>query len=318
MARMILRRLLLAVPTLVIVSALTFGLLHMTPGDPARVIAGPGASAEQLASVRERLGLDRPLIEQFSTWVADSFSGHLGQSLYNRLPVSELIVQRLPVTLSLVVLAMLIAVAIGVPLGLLAGMRKDRALDRALTIFAVSGVAVPSFFLGLVLLALLTGDGSIFPVGGYTSFTEDPWQWFMHLVLPAFTLSLPPMAEIARQMRSGVVDVSAREYVRSAEAKGLRPVTVAVKHIARNASMPVVTVFGLQLSHIIGSAVIVETVFNMPGVGTLLIHSVFQRDMPVVQGTVLFTTLVVVLVNLAVDMWYGWLDPRVRAAGGTS
>lgn len=314
MLAVVLRRLMLGIPTLLIVSALTFSLLHLTPGDPARVVAGTDASEAQVERVRVLLGLDEPIIQQFLTWLGGSVQGDLGLSIYNRLPVADLIVERLPVTLSLVALAMTFAALLGIPLGLIAGLHKGSFIDRALTVIAVGGVAVPSFFLGLVLLTLLSGSNTGLPVGGYEPLANGFWPWLQHLLLPALTLAFPPMAEIARQMRSGVVDVAPKEYVRSAEAKGLSGVSVALKHISRNASLPVVTVLGIQASQLLGAAVIVEAVFNMPGLGSLLILSVFQRDLPVVQGIVLLTTVAVVVINLFVDVAYGWLDPRVRKA----
>lgn len=312
MGRWIAGRLVGSVPTLLLVSFIAFLLIYIAPGDPAYLIAGENASPDKVAEVQRQLGLDDPFFTRFFSWLSKTVTGDLGVSLYNRLPVVTLIGQRLPATLSLVLLSMIIAIVIGTTLGMVAGLHPNGALDRLVTAVASFSVAIPPFLFGLVLLTLFTDLWSALPVGDYEPLSNGVIEWLRHLILPSFTLAVPAIAEIARQMRAGVIDVTHRDFVRTADAKGLSPSVIAVKHIARNGAIPVVTVMGLQVARLFGSAIVVESVFNIPGIGSLLVNSVFQRDFTVIQGLVVVTGAVTVVANLLADVSYGWLDPRIR------
>lgn len=312
MGLFLLRRTLGLFPILFFAAMITFLLVYLTPGDPAIALAGEFATPERIAAIRERLGLNDPFLIQFWSWAGGVFSGDLGTSLFNTTPVWELITGRLPVTLSLTLLAVLISVAVGVPLGLSAGIRQNSVADRILTIMASLGIATPHFWIGTLLVLFLALRTGIFPATGYVPLTENPWEWFMHLLLPAVALGAGTTAEIARQTRSGTIQVLAQDHVRTARAMGLRSRTIVGKHVVKNAAIPVVTVLGVQVAHLLGGAVVVEQVFALPGLGQLLITSVLQRDIPVIQGVVLLTAVIVVLVSLLVDLSYSYLNPKVR------
>lgn len=307
-----LRRVISIIPILFIVSFVVFALIHVSPGDPALAIAGEQATPERVEEIRVQLGLDKPLVSQYADWVADAMTGDLGTSLFSTLPVVTAITSRLPVTLSLTFTAIGFAILLGVPLGLVAGLRQNSRVDRALTALATVGIAMPHFWLGTILVLFFALKLGWFPVTGYVGLTDDPFAWARHMILPAIALGAATVAEIARQMRSATVTERDQDYVRTAESKGLPPVLVNGKHLLKNAAVPVVTVVGLQVSRLLGGAIIVEQVFAMPGLGQLAIQAVLRRDMPMIQGIVLFTTFVVVVVNLLVDLSYSYFNPRVR------
>lgn len=307
-----LRRVISIIPILFIVSFVVFALIHVSPGDPALAIAGEQATPERVEEIRVQLGLDKPLVSQYADWVADAMTGDLGTSLFSTLPVVTAITSRLPVTLSLTFTAIGFAILLGVPLGLVAGLRQNSRVDRALTALATVGIAMPHFWLGTILVLFFALKLGWFPVTGYVGLTDDPFAWARHMILPAIALGAATVAEIARQMRSATVTERDQDYVRTAESKGLPPVLVNGKHLLKNAAVPVVTVVDLQVSRLLGGAIIVEQVFAMPGLGQLAIQAVLRRDMPMIQGIVLFTTFVVVVVNLLVDLSYSYFNPRVR------
>lgn len=312
MALFLLRRLLAVIPILFFAAMLTFLLVYLTPGDPAIALAGEFATAERVAAIREELGLNDPFLVQFWDWTAGVLQGDLGTSLFNTTPVWTLVTARLPVTVSLTLFALLISVAVGVPLGLIAGVRQNSFVDRALTLLASLGIATPHFWIGTMLVLVLALQNDWLPATGYVPVTSDPWEWFRHMLLPAVALGAGTTAEIARQSRSGTIQVLAQDHVRTARAMGLRPSAIVGRHVLKNAAIPVVTVLGVQVAHLLGGAVVVELVFALPGLGQLLITSVLQRDIPVIQGVVLLTAVVVVLVNLLVDVSYSYLNPKVR------
>jgi peptide/nickel transport system permease protein len=241
-------------------------------------------------------------------------SGDLGTSLFNTTPVWTLVIGRLPVTISLTLLAMVISVVVGVPMGLYAGMRQNSLTDRVLTIVASLGIATPHFWIGTLLVLFLALQTGLFPATGYVPLTENPLEWFLHMALPAVALGAGTTAEIARQTRSGTIEVLAQDHIRTARAMGLSSRSIVAKHVVKNAAIPVVTVLGLQVAHLLGGAVVVEQVFALPGLGQLLITSVLQRDIPVIQGVVLLIAVIVVLVSLLVDLSYSFLNPKVRQA----
>jgi len=306
------RRLAFTIPMLVVVSFCVFSLIVLVPGDPAIALAGENPDPEQIAAVRERLGLDDPFLLQFWHWFADAIRGDLGQSLFSSQSVAEAVFGRLPVTLSLAGLSLVVALVIGVGMGVVAGMRPGSWVDRVATFAASLGVAVPYFWVGMLLVLLLAINLTVFPAVGYTPITENPLSWFMHLVLPAAALGLAPAAVIARQTRAAMSGVLQEDYVRTATAKGLPPARVVGKHALKNAALPVVTAFGLEASRLIGGTVVIEQLFALPGLGSLAYSAVFARDFPMVQGVLLVVAAMVLLINLIVDLSYGYFNPRIR------
>ena len=307
------RRAVSTLPMLVLVGLITFLLIHITPGDPAAVAAGDNASMEAIEAARVRLGLDKPFLVQFWTWLVKVLHGDLGTSFTSGKPVTELIFERLPTTLSLTAGAILIGLLISVPLGVFAAINRGSWADR-LTIFGTSlGIAAPEFFIGLLLVLLVALEWGWLPATGYIPFAEDPIEYFRRLTLPCITLGLGVAAEMARQVRGAMIDVLSRDYIQTARAKGLSTFSVIVKHGLKNAAIPVVTVLGLQVRRLLGGTVIVEQIFAMNGVGQLAVRAVFLRDLPVLLGVALVTATVVLLINLLVDMSYGYFDPKVRA-----
>lgn len=306
------RRLAFTIPMLVVVSFCVFSLIVLVPGDPAIALAGENPDPEQIAAVRERLGLDDPFLLQFWHWFADAVRGDLGQSLFSSQSVAGAVFARLPVTLSLAGLSLVVALVIGVAVGVVAGMRPGSWVDRVATFGASLGVAVPYFWVGMLLVLLLAINLTVFPAIGYTPITENPLSWFMHLALPAAALGLAPAAVIARQTRAAMSGVLQEDYVRTATAKGLPPARVVGKHALKNAALPVVTAFGLEASRLIGGTVVIEQLFALPGLGSLAYSAVFARDFPMVQGVLLVVAAMVLLINLIVDLSYGYFNPRIR------
>ena len=308
------RRIVGTIPILILVGLITFLLIHLTPGDPAAVVAGENASLEAIEAARHRLGLDQPFLVQFWHWLVGVSTGDLGTSFTSGRPVTSLIFDRLPITLSLTAGATLVGLGIAVPLGVFAAMNRGSWLDRV-TIFTTSlGIAAPEFFIGLLLVLVVALHFGWLPATGYIPFSEDPVEWVARLTLPSITLGVGVAAELARQVRGSMIDVLSRDYIQTARAKGLSTLSIIVKHGLKNAAIPVVTVLGLQIRRLLGGAVIVEQIFAMNGVGSLAVRAVFLRDLPVLLGVALITAIVVLFVNLLVDMSYGYFDPKVRQA----
>jgi len=309
---LIARRALATIPVMGVVALTVFALLHLTPGDPAVIIAGDYATTQDIARIRTSLGLDRPLLAQAGIWVASVARGDLGASIYSGLPVTTLIGQRVGPTVALTALAMLISVAVAVPLGVLAAWRQGSWLDRVIMIVSVSGFSMPVFWLGFLLVWVFAIQAGVLPVQGYQPLEAGPWQFLRHLVLPAVTLSLVYMALIARMTRASVLGVLREDYIRTAFAKGLAPHRVLLGHALKAASLPVVTIIGVGFALLIGGAVVTESVFAIPGLGRLTVDAIVRRDYPVVQGVVLVVSGVYVLLNLVIDVAYVVLDPRIR------
>ena len=312
MLPLIARRILATIPVMGVVALTVFGLLHLTPGDPAVIIAGDYATTQDIDKIRTRLGLDRPLLTQAGIWLASVARGDLGVSIYSGLPVTRLIGQRVGPTAALTALAMLISVTLAVPLGVLAAWRQGSWLDRAIMILSVSGFSMPVFWLGFLLVWVFAIQAGVLPVQGYQPLDAGPWQFLRHLVLPAVTLSLVYMALIARMTRASVLGVLREDYIRTAFAKGLAPHRVLLGHALKAASLPVVTIIGVGFALLIGGAVVTESVFAIPGLGRLTVDAIVRRDYPVVQGVVLVVSGVYVLLNLVIDVAYVVLDPRIR------
>jgi len=300
------------IPVMVVVAIAVFALLHVTPGDPAVIIAGDYATTDEIARIRTKLGLDRPFLVQATIWLGQVARGDLGTSIFSGLPVTTLIGQRAEATAALALLALLISVAVGVPLGVLAAWKQGSWIDRVVMVFAVSGFSMPTFWLGFILVYVFAIGAGWLPVQGYAPVTSGLWPFLSHLILPACTLSVVYMALIARMTRASMLGVLSEDYIRTAFAKGLAPRRVLVRHALKNASLPVVTIIGLGFALLIGGAVVTESVFALPGLGRLTVDAIVRRDYPVIQGVILVVSGVYVLVNLVVDLLYVVLDPRIR------
>ena len=312
MFRFLLRRLLSTIPVLLVVAVLVFLMLRMTPGDPAAVLAGDAASTEQIAEIRKTLGLDRSIAEQFAIWFGHMLAGDLGQSYYYKMPVTQLIGQRLEPTVSLALTTISIAVAVAVPLGVIAAWRFGGLLDRALMGFSVLGFSVPVFVLAYLLIWLFSLKLGWMPVQGYKRLSEGLGPWLYQLVLPALTLSVIYIALIARVTRASVLDTLGEDYIRTARAKGLPEAKVLMRHALANAAVPIVTVIGIGIALLIGGVVVTESVYAIPGLGRLTVDAVLARDFPTIQGVILLFSFVYVMINLLVDLSYVFLDPRIR------
>jgi peptide/nickel transport system permease protein len=306
------RRLLTTVPLLFFVSLVVFALVHALPGDPAVLFLGEEADPETLARFRTRLGFDRPLLVQYGEWLGRALRGDLGRSLRTNQPVTEAILQRLPVTLELMAAALAVSLAIALPMGVVSAVRRNSGFDLASTLFALVGFAMPTFWLGIILIYVFALLLRWLPASGWVPLTVSPGDNLLALILPAFTLGTALAALVARQLRSGMLEVLRQDYVRTAQAKGLGQGQVVGKHALKNALISVVTVVGLQLGGLLGNTIITETLFALPGVGRLMIDSIFSRDFFVVQGVILFLAGGYVLSNLLVDLLYSYLDPRIR------
>jgi peptide/nickel transport system permease protein len=297
---------------LLVVAVLVFALLRLAPGDPAAIMAGDAASAEQIAQIRAGLGLDRPLVVQFGLWLGKVLRGDLGESFYFRIKVATLIGQRLEPTFALAALTILIAVLVAVPLGALAASRHGGWLDRALMGFSVLGFSIPVFVLAYLLIWLFSLELGWLPVQGYARIAEGLMPFLRHLILPAVTLSVIYIALIARVTRASMLEALGEDYVRTARAKGLPEARVLVRHALANAAVPIVTVIGIGIAILIGGVVVTESVYAIPGLGRLTVDAVLARDFPTIQGVILFFSFVDVMVNLLVDLSYVFLDPRIR------
>jgi peptide/nickel transport system permease protein len=306
------RRLLSTLPVLGVVAVLVFLMLRLTPMDPAAVLAGDQATTEQIAMIRANLGLDRSIPEQFVIWFGHLLQGDLGQSYYYKLPVTELIAQRLEPTLSLALVTITLAVLIAVPLGVVAAWRFGGWLDRGVMAFSVLGFSVPVFVSAYVLIWLISLKLGWLPVQGYKRLSEGLGPWLYHLTLPAITLSLIYIALIARVTRASVLETLGEDYIRTARAKGLPEVLVLKRHALANAAVPIITVIGIGIALLIGGVVVTESVYAIPGLGRLTVDAVLARDFPTVQGVILLFSFVYVLVNLLVDLSYVFFDPRIR------
>jgi peptide/nickel transport system permease protein len=308
----ILRRVASTVPVMLIVAALVFLMLRLTPGDPAAIIAGDNANADQIAAIRTKLGLDAPLLLQFLQWLGNLLRGDFGESFYFKKTVAELIAGRLEPTVALSVSTIVLAVVIAVPLGVLAAYKRGTIIDKVVMGFSVLGFSVPVFVIGYSLIYLFAIQLNWLPVQGYQRIGDGFGGFLQRLLLPSLTLSVIYIALIARMTRASVIDVLEEDYIRTARAKGQSELKVLFKHALRNASVPIVTVIGLGVALLIGGVVVTESVYSIPGLGRLTVDAVLARDFPTIQAVILLFSLVYVLINLAVDVAYTALDPRIR------
>jgi peptide/nickel transport system permease protein len=307
-----LRRIVMAVPVMGVVALVVFGLLYLTPGDPAMVIAGDQATPEDIARIRISLGLDQPVIIRFGAWMWRILQGDFGQSIFSGQSVAHMIAQRLEPTLSLLALSTLISVLTGVPLGVAAAWRQGRAADHALTVFTTLGFSVPVFVAGYGLAYVFASLLRWLPVQGFTPLSEGMAPFLRGLILPAVTLSLVYAAVIARVTRSSMLDVLSQDYIRTATAKGVTPRLILFRHALKNAAVPIVTIIGIGVASLIGATVVIENVFAIPGLGRLTVDAILHRDYPIIQGVVLLSSAAYVMINLGVDLCYTLLDPRIR------
>ncbi|WP_237215023.1 ABC transporter permease [Falsiroseomonas oryziterrae] len=312
MGAYIARRLIATIPVMLVVAVCVFLLLHLTPGDPAAVLAGDNATSDQVAQIRAQLGLDEPLWRQFGMWLWRLMQGDLGESLFWGKPVLDLVLERAEPTISLALTTITFAVIIAVSLGVLAAWQAGTLVDRLIMGFAVLGFSVPVFVVGYVLIFVFAINLRWVPVQGYTPLAEGVGPWLERLVLPSIALGLAYVALIARITRASMLEVLAEDYVRTAQAKGVATRPMLTRHALKNAAVPIVTVVGIGVALLIGGVVITETVFNIPGVGRLVVDAIQRRDYPIIQGCILIFSAVYVLVNLLVDISYTFFDPRIR------
>jgi peptide/nickel transport system permease protein len=308
----ILRRLLAALPVMGIVAVFVFMMLRLTPSDPAAIIAGDFANDQQIAEIRTRLGLDRPIVQQFAIWIGNMALGDFGESFFYKKQVAALIMERLEPTLSLSLLSIFLTVAIAVPLGTLAAYKQGSWIDRVVMGFSVIGFSVPVFVLGYILIYLLAVKLDWFPVQGYQYIRNGVGGWLYRLILPALTLSIVFVALIARMTRTSVLEVLHEDYIRTARAKGQSELKVLIRHALANAAVPILTVIGITFATLIGGVVVTESVYTLPGLGLLTVDAVLARDYPTIQAVILLFSFAYVLVNLCVDLAYTLFDPRIR------
>jgi peptide/nickel transport system permease protein len=312
MLLLILRRILATIPVIAVVAVVVFLMLRLTPGDPAAVLAGDNATLEQIDRIRANLGLDRPIPEQFVTWIGRLARGDLGTSIFTQLPVTTLIAQRLEPTVMLTLATIIFSVLVAVPLGVVAATNAGGWIDRLIMLFAVLAFSFPVFVLGYVLIYEFALVQRLFPTQGYRSPFSDFRGFLHHITLPTLTLSAIYVALLTRITRASVLEVLGEDYIRTARAKGQVERKVLFRHALKNAAVPIVTMIGIGLAALMGGAVVTETVFNIPGLGRLVVDAILRRDYPIIQGLILAFSFAYVLVNLAIDIAYTVLDPRIR------
>ncbi|AZY51450.1 ABC transporter permease [Bordetella avium] len=312
MLAFVLRRLLATIPVLIMVAVVVFAILRFSPGDPAIIMAGDGATPERVEQIRQAMGLDQPLLKQFLIWGGNLLQGDMGTSLMSGVPVRELIRQRLEPSLSLAVITLILTLLIALPLGVLAAWRRGKLLDRAVMGFSVMGFSVPVFVTGYLLIWAFAIKLGWFNVQGYTPLSQGFWPYLHRLILPSLALSTVYIALIARITRTSVIEVMGEDFIRTARAKGRGEAGVMLGHALRNAAVPIATVVGVGIALLISGVVVTESVFNIPGLGRLVVEAVLARDYPVIQGLTLFFAFVYVFINLLVDCAYTVFDPRIR------
>lgn len=312
MASYILRRILATIPVVLFVMLFVFSLLYITPGDPAAILAGDQATQAEIEAIRTDLGLDRSFPVRFFEWTTGVLRGDFGTSIFTRLPVSTMILQRVEPTLSLMIVTMIIAITVAVPLGVVAAWKHGSLIDRLVMLFAVMGFSVPVFVIGYMLAWSVALQLGWLPVQGYTAFADGPWPWLRSLLLPSITLATFYIAIIARITRATMLEILQQDYIRTARSKGLSEGSVLFGHALRNAMVPIVTVVGIGIALVISGAVVIESVFALPGLGRLIVDSILRRDYPVIQAVILIFSFVYVIINLLIDLSYTIIDPRIR------
>jgi peptide/nickel transport system permease protein len=307
-----LRRLLAAIPVLGVVAVIVFVLLRLSAGDPAIILAGDGATPEQLNAIRTSMGLNKPVIEQFFIWTGNVLHGDLGTSLISGLPVAGMIADRFGPSLALSISTIVIAVVVAIPVGILAAWQQGKPLDRLIMAASVMGFSVPVFIIGYVLILVFARWLGWLPVQGYQPLSAGLWPFIERLILPTLALSTAYIALIARIVRTSVIEVMGEDFIRTARAKGMKESAVLVHHALGNAAVPIVTIIGVSIAMLIGGVVVTESVFNIPGLGRLVLEAVLARDYPIIQALILLFSMIYVLINLVIDVLYSLLDPRIR------
>lgn len=312
MTAYILRRLFLMIPVLIIVAIIIFSLIHFTPGDPAAIMAGEDATQSQVEDMRERLGLNEPLHIQFIEWTVGAIQLDFGDSIFLREPVTKSMLDRAQPTVLLTIYSLTFAILLAVPSGVIAAVKRNSIVDRILMVVAIGGAAIPNFFFGIMLILIFAVFLGWAPAGGYTDIQDGLWPHFKQMIMPSVALGFGGAGLLARMVRSTMLDVLNEDYVRTAYAKGLPGKRVVITHALRNALIPAMTVLGIAMAGLLGGSVVIETVFNLPGMGRLVVQSITRRDFPVIQGVVLLTAVIQLSVMLIVDILYVYVDPRVR------
>lgn len=310
----LIRRILITIPILFIVTVMVFSLIHLIPGDVATVVLGEEATPQAKAALDHQLGLDQPWPVQYAHWLGNVLHGNLGYSLTDHTPVSVEIAQRLPVTIELAIASFLVALIIAIPTGILAATQRGRLSDYAATVVAFAGMSIPSFWLGMIMIIFFSVRLGWLPASGFVPLTQDPKANLEAMILPAFATGFRESAVLMRMLRSSLLEVMGMDYVRTARAKGLGRWIVIMRHAVRNALIPVVTTSGLAIAGLLGGLVLTETIFSIPGFGRLIVQAIFDRDFITVQGAVLVSAILVILVNLLVDVAYAVLDPRISTS----
>jgi peptide/nickel transport system permease protein len=306
------RRLLATIPVMGVVAIFVFSLLYLSPGDPAVVIGGDTATAEDIEKIRAKLGLDRPFLVQFGSWLFAVLQGDLGISIFTNLPVSKLILQRVEPTIALTISTLLVTICVAIPLGVIAAWKVGTWIDRAVMAFAVLGFSFPVFVTGYLLIFGLSIWADLLPVQGYVSISNGLWKFLPNMVLPSLALGMVYIALIARITRASMLEVLSQDYIRTAQSKGLSTRQVLLGHALKNASVPIVTTLGIGLALLISGVVVTESVFAIPGLGRLTVDAILRRDYPIIQGVILVFSAAYVLINLLIDVCYTFLDPRIR------
>lgn len=312
MTTYIIKRIQSLIPVLLIVSVIVFSIIHLTPGDPASVMLGDQASQEEIDAVREQLGLNQPIHQQYINWLFNLFKGDFGYSYFMKQPVLDSIFSHLGPTLSLAIIAEIFAIILAIPIGILAAKRKGSLIDQSFMGLSLLGISVPSFLLGLFLILIFSVQLQLFPVAGYAPLSSGFWNHIKHLILPAIALGTMHAALIARMTRASLLDVLNLNFIKAIRAKGVKEGVLTYKHALRNSFIPIVTVIGQTLGALVAGAAVTETIFNIPGIGQLILNSVERRDYSVIQGSILFITLSYLTINLFIDLLYGVIDPRVK------
>jgi peptide/nickel transport system permease protein len=309
----IVRRLLALLPLLLLISFAVYALILLIPGDPALTLAG-GAKADpaQVAQIRHALHLDQSFLSQYARWLGHALTGDLGRPLFSRGTVVEGISSRFPITLTLAVGAMFVSLLVGLPAGIIAGTHPGSWLDRLMTFGSSIGIAIPDFWLAMILVVLFAVNTHLLPSIGWVPFSQSPWDWFQHLILPCIALGLAGGATLARQLRGSIIDVLDQDYIRTARAMGLREHEIIGQLALKNAAAPAMTIIGLQFAYLLGGTFIIEQIFSIPGVGSYMLQAISAKDLPIIQGVVLITAVIFVLVNLVVDIGYAYLSPKVQ------
>lgn len=308
----IVRRILATIPIVVVVSIVVFSILYFAPGDPAMIIAGDHGTVEQVEAIRNKLGLDRPFHEQFLRWSWQMLNGDLGVSIFSNRPVTDLLAQRVGPTLALAVMTTIVTVLLAVPLGVIAAWKAGTWADRAVMSFAVMGFSFPVFVVGYILIAIFSISLGWLPVQGYRPLSQGLWPFLQHLMLPSLALGVSFMALIARITRASVLEVLSQDHIRTARSKGLSTKRLLFGHALPNAAVPIVTIIGMGVATLLGGVVVTESVFAIPGIGRLVVDAILARDYPIIQGVLMIFSIVYILLNLAIDLLYGVLDPRIR------